>query len=146
MSTSAASATFGHVLLAGTSTKPPPFFGMVADAALRLNALKTTPIFTTVDRRLSLLQVDMHPLAGDAKSAQRSVDYFESFDAAGIRRAVDCVTNPLRQMTRYETCCSRFGPGGKHLNETKVWTAHLAVRPDLKVSDRKVLEKRVGLY
>jgi hypothetical protein len=62
------------------------------------------------------------------------------------KSAVDCVTNPLRQMTRYETCCSRFGPGGKHLNETKVWTAHLAVRPDLKVSDRKVLEKRVGLY
>ena len=41
---------------------------------------------------------------------------------------------------------SRSCVGGKHLSETKVSTAHLAVRPDLKVGDRKVPEERVGFY
>jgi hypothetical protein len=34
--------------------------------------------------------------------------------------------------------------GGKHITETKVWTAHITVRPGLKVVNREVLEKRVG--
>jgi hypothetical protein len=34
----------------------------------------------------------------------------------------------------------------KHLGQMKTRTAHLAIRPDLKISDREVFEKGVGFY
>jgi hypothetical protein len=44
------------------------------------------------------------------------------------------------------TSDSRPCISGNHVSETKVWTAHLTVRPDLKIGDREMLKKWVGSY
>jgi hypothetical protein len=55
---------------------------------------------------------------------------------------------PSRRIGTRSTLTKRspFCFGRKYLGQIKTRTAHLAIRPDLKISDREVLEKRVGLY